>query len=184
MVSIASRPSVYSSKVEEVRQREVRDLLWRKYQTIVVAAFYRVRCPRCGLRVETVPQLPSKAPSARTSKTRVGLGPANRPRRAATALRVGRLPCSSNALYMRLVDPFAEFTQKPPGLSLAKEEPMGLLNVQQKFWIIRQVARKFYGIEAGIELQDDVFCAASHIKMSFFRKRHPAAVLDAQAWDR
>ena len=50
MVSIASRPSVYSSKVEEVRQREVRDLGWRKYQTIVVVEFYRVRCPRCGLK--------------------------------------------------------------------------------------------------------------------------------------
>lgn len=62
-----------------------------------------------------------------------------------------------------------------------RREPV--LKVQQKFWIIRQVARKLHGIEAGIELQDDVVCAASHIKMSFVRKRHPAAVLDVQAWD-
>jgi hypothetical protein len=39
-----------TSKVEEVRQREVRDLGWHKYQTIVVVEFYRVRCPRCGLK--------------------------------------------------------------------------------------------------------------------------------------
>jgi hypothetical protein len=37
-------------------------LPWRKYQTIVAVEFYRVRCPKCGLKVEKVPQLPSKAP--------------------------------------------------------------------------------------------------------------------------
>jgi len=50
------------SKIEEVRQREVRDLPWRKYKTIVVVEFYRIRCPACGLKVEVFPQLPSKAP--------------------------------------------------------------------------------------------------------------------------
>ncbi len=48
-------------KIEEVRERMVRDLPWRKYQAIVVVEFYRVRCPQCGLKVEQVPQLPGKA---------------------------------------------------------------------------------------------------------------------------
>ena len=61
------------SKVEEVRQREVRDLPWRKYQTIVVVEFYRVRCPKCGLKVETVPQLPSKSPFSKDFEDAVGL---------------------------------------------------------------------------------------------------------------
>ena len=61
------------SKIEEIRQREVRDLPWRKYQTIVVVEFYRVRCPKCGLKVETVPQLPSKAPFSKDFEDAVGL---------------------------------------------------------------------------------------------------------------
>lgn len=61
------------SKIEEIRQREVRDLPWRKYQTIVVVEFYRVRCPKCGLKVEKVPQLPSKAPFSKDFEDAVGL---------------------------------------------------------------------------------------------------------------
>jgi transposase len=61
------------TKIEEIRQREVRDLPWRKYQTIVVVEFYRVRCPKCGLKVETVPQLPSKAPFSEDFEDAVGL---------------------------------------------------------------------------------------------------------------
>ena len=38
--------------LEEVREREVQDLPWRKHQTTVVVEYYRVRCPKCGVRVE------------------------------------------------------------------------------------------------------------------------------------
>jgi transposase len=62
-----------SSKTEEVRRREVRDLPRRKYQTEVVVEYYRVRCPKCGLKVETVPQLPSKAPFSKDFEDAVGL---------------------------------------------------------------------------------------------------------------
>ena len=61
------------TKIAEIRQREVRDLPWRKYQTIVVVEFYRVDCPKCGLKVETVPQLPSKAPFSKDFEDAVGL---------------------------------------------------------------------------------------------------------------
>jgi len=60
-------------KIEEIRQRRVRDLPWRKYQTFVVVEFYRVRCPKCGLKVEAVPQLPSKAPFTKDFEDAVGL---------------------------------------------------------------------------------------------------------------
>lgn len=60
-------------KIEEIRQRTVRDLPWRKYQTFVVVEFYRVRCPKCGLKVEAVPQLPSKAPFSKDFEDAVGL---------------------------------------------------------------------------------------------------------------
>ena len=51
----------------------MRDLPWRKYQTFVVVEFYRVRCPKCGLKVEAVPQLPSKAPFSKDFEDAVGL---------------------------------------------------------------------------------------------------------------
>ena len=60
-------------KIEEVRERTVRDLPWRKYQAIVVVEFYRVRCPQCGLKVERVPQLPGKAPFSKDFEEEVGL---------------------------------------------------------------------------------------------------------------
>lgn len=61
------------TKIAEIRQREIRDLPWRKYQTIMFVEFYRVHCPKCGLKVETVPQLPSKAPFSKDFEDAVGL---------------------------------------------------------------------------------------------------------------
>jgi len=72
-VLICSKCGGRCTKVEEVRQREIRDLPWRKYQTIVVVEFYRVRCPGCGLKVEFVPQLPSKAPFSKDFEDAVGM---------------------------------------------------------------------------------------------------------------
>jgi hypothetical protein len=40
---------------------------------VVVVEFYRVRCPKCGLKVERVPQLPSKAPFSKDFEDTVGL---------------------------------------------------------------------------------------------------------------
>lgn len=72
-ILICSKCGGRCTKIEEVRQREVRDLPWRKYQTIVVVEFYRVRCPGCGLKVEIVPQLPSKAPFSKDFEDAVGM---------------------------------------------------------------------------------------------------------------
>ena len=44
-----------------------------EYQTIVAVEIYRVRCPKCGLQVEVVPQLPSKAPFSEDFEDSVGL---------------------------------------------------------------------------------------------------------------
>src|SRR5215467_11243541 len=53
-------------------EREVRDLPWRKYQTTVIVELYRVCCPNCGIKVEKVPQLPSKAPFSKDFEEAVG----------------------------------------------------------------------------------------------------------------
>ena len=46
----------------DVSEREVRDLPWSSMLTTVVVEVHRVKCPDCGVRVERVPLLPSKAP--------------------------------------------------------------------------------------------------------------------------
>src|ERR1700681_2155243 len=61
------------SEAHDYYQREVRDLPWRKYQTTVIIELYRVCCPDCGVRVEKVLQLPSKAPFSKDFEDAVGL---------------------------------------------------------------------------------------------------------------
>jgi hypothetical protein len=53
-------------------QPEVRDLPWRKYRATVIIELYRVSCPQCGVRVEKVLQLLSKAPFSKDSEDGVG----------------------------------------------------------------------------------------------------------------
>ena len=54
------------------REREVRDLPWGEYRTTVVIEVYRVCCPNCGVKVEKVPQLASKAPFSQRFEEAVG----------------------------------------------------------------------------------------------------------------
>ena len=59
-------------EIAEVYEREVRDLPCFEYRTTVVIELYRVRCPRCGVRAEKVPLLPSKAPFSKRFEEIVG----------------------------------------------------------------------------------------------------------------
>ncbi len=74
-----SRPLICSGcgarvrDVHDVREREVRDLPWGEYRTTVVVEIYRVRCPDCGVKIERVAQLPSKAPFSKRLEEAVGL---------------------------------------------------------------------------------------------------------------
>lgn len=61
------------SGAHDGREREVRDLPWGEYRTTVIIELYRVCCPQCGVRVEKVPQLPSKAPFSKRFEEAVGL---------------------------------------------------------------------------------------------------------------
>jgi transposase len=56
----------------DVTEREVRDLACFEYRTTVVIELYRVRCPDCGLKIEKVDQLPSKAPFSKRFEEAVG----------------------------------------------------------------------------------------------------------------
>ena len=58
--------------VQDVREREIRDLPWSVYRATVVVEVHRVRCPQCGVRVEKIEQLPSKAPFSKRFEEIVG----------------------------------------------------------------------------------------------------------------
>lgn len=85
---------------------------WRKYQTTVVVEFYRVRCPKCGLKVEVVPQLPSKAPFSKDFEDAVGLAC-----ESAAARQVARqfgLPASTvRAIDVRYLERWSKRRRKP-----------------------------------------------------------------------
>jgi transposase len=53
-------------------ERAVRDLPWSAFKTTVHIEVYRVKCPDCGVRIEKVPLLPSKAPFSKRFEDAVG----------------------------------------------------------------------------------------------------------------
>jgi hypothetical protein len=59
-------------QVHDVREREIRDLPWSVYRATVVVEVHRLRCPECGVRVEKIEQLPSKAPFSKRFEEIVG----------------------------------------------------------------------------------------------------------------
>src|SRR5882724_4893292 len=65
---------VAASRIQEICEREVRDLPCFEYSTTVVVETYRMKCPRCGFRAEKVAQLPSKAPFSKRFEEIVGQG--------------------------------------------------------------------------------------------------------------
>jgi transposase len=56
----------------DARERAVRDLPWSAFTTTVHVEVYRVKCLFCGLKIEKVPLLPSKAPFSQRFEDAVG----------------------------------------------------------------------------------------------------------------
>jgi transposase len=100
------------ARIEEIRQREVRDLPWRKYRTTVVVEFYRVRCPKCGLKVEAVPQSPSKAPFSKDFEDAVGLACESAAARQ-VARQVGLAAGTVRAIDQRYLERWAKNRKRP-----------------------------------------------------------------------
>jgi transposase len=69
---ICSGCGKHCGTIQDTTTREVRDLPWGEYRTTVVVELHRVRCPDCGLRIERVAQLPSKAPFSKRFEEAVG----------------------------------------------------------------------------------------------------------------
>lgn len=96
----------------DVSERAVRDLPWSAFQATVFIEVFRVKCPDCGVRVEKVPLLPSKAPFSQRFEDAVGLAC-----ESASARQVGRqfgLPASTvRAIDLRYLERWSSARKMP-----------------------------------------------------------------------
>src|SRR5580692_7071278 len=99
------------SDAHDSREREVRDLPWGEYRTTVIIEVYRVCCPNCGIRVEKVPQLPSKAPFSKRFEEAVGQGCESAPVRR-VARQFGLSPSTVRAIDLRYLKRWAASRRK------------------------------------------------------------------------
>ena len=97
---------------QDCREREVRDLPWGEFRTTVVVEVYRVGCPDCGLRVEKVPQLPSKAPFSKRFEEAVGLACEGAAARQ-VARHFGLAASTVRAIDLRYLERWAAGRRKP-----------------------------------------------------------------------
>jgi transposase len=111
-------------------ERQVRDLPWSEFRTTVHIEVYRVKCPICGLKVEKVPLLPSKAPFSKRFEDAVGQACEN-----ASARRVAQqfgLPESTvRAIDLRYLERWEAARRKPALRQMGVDEIF--LGKQQKF---------------------------------------------------
>jgi transposase len=114
----------------EVSEREVRDLPCMEFRTTVVVELYRVCCPACGIKMEKVPQLPSKAPFSKRFEDAVGQACESAAARQ-VALRFD-LPASTvRAIDLRYLERWAAARRKPALAQMGVDEIY--LGKKQKF---------------------------------------------------
>ena len=98
--------------LQAVREREIRDLPWSVYRATVVVEVHRLRCPDCGVRVEKIEQLPSKAPFSKRFEEIVG--EACESAAASQVARRFHLPESTvRAIDMRYLERWDRHRRKP-----------------------------------------------------------------------
>ena len=111
-------------------EREVRDLPCMESRTTVVVEVYRVCCPDCGIKMEKVPQLPSKAPFSKRFEDAVGQACESAAARQ-VALRFGLAPSTVGAIDLRYLEPWASARRKPALAQMGVDEIY--LGKKQKF---------------------------------------------------
>jgi transposase len=95
-------------------ERAVRDLPWSEFRTTVHIELYRVKCPKCGVRVEKVPLLPSKAPFSKRFEDAVGQACESASARQ-VARRLGMAESTVRAIDLRYLERWAA-TRRVPAL--------------------------------------------------------------------
>jgi transposase len=97
----------------DCRERVVRDLPWSEFKTAVHIEVYRVKCPDCGVRVEKVPLLPSKAPFSKRFEDAVGQACESAAARQ-VARRFSLAETTVRAIDLRYLERWAATRREPP----------------------------------------------------------------------
>jgi transposase len=105
----------------DVTEREVRDLPCMEFRTTVVVEVYRVCCPDCGIKIEKVPQLPSKAPFSKRFEDAVGQACESAAARQ-VALRFGLASSTVRAIDLRYLERWAAARRKPALVQMGVDE--------------------------------------------------------------
>jgi transposase len=166
-------------KLEEAHdasEREVRDLPCMEFRTTVAVEVYRVCCPDCGIKVEKVPQLPSKAPFSKRFEDAVGLAC-----ESAAARQVSRqfgVPASTvRAIDLRYLERWAAARKKAPLAQMGVDEIF--LGKKQKFVTVVSnldtVEPVWFGRERKKETLDEFFRTQLSVRQ---RMRITAACVD------
>jgi transposase len=111
-------------------ERAVRDLPWSEFKTTVHIEVYRVKCPDCGVRIEKVPLLPSKAPFSRRFEDAVGQACESAPVRQ-VARRFGLAESTVRAIDVRYLERWAAGRRQPALRQMGVDEIH--LGKKQKF---------------------------------------------------
>ena len=114
----------------EVCEREVRDLPCMEFRTTVVIEVYRVCCPDCGIKMEKLPRLPSKAPFSKRFEDAVGQACESAAARQ-VALRFGLPGSTVRAIDLRYLERWAAARRKPALVQMGVDEIY--LGKKQKF---------------------------------------------------
>ena len=93
-------------------ERSVRDLPWSTFTTMVHIEVYRVKCPDCGVKMEKVPLLPSKAPFRQRFEDAVGQACESAAARQ-VARRFGLAESTVRAIDLRYLERWAAARRKP-----------------------------------------------------------------------
>lgn len=118
------------SEAYDSNERAVRDLPWSEFRTTVHIEVYRVKCPNCGVKVEKVPQLPSKAPFSKRFEDAVGQACESASARQ-VARRFGLAESTVRAIDRRHLERWAAGRRKPALRQLGVDEIH--LGKKQKF---------------------------------------------------
>jgi transposase len=117
-------------EAHDVSEREVRDLPCMEFRTTVVVEVYRVCCPDCGIRIEKVPQLPSKAPFSKRFEDAVGQACESASARQ-VARQFGLAASTVRAIDLRYLERWAATRRKPALVQMGVDEIH--LGKQEKF---------------------------------------------------
>ena len=109
------------SEAYDCRERAVRDLPWSEFRTAVHIEVYRVKCADCGVRVEKVPLLPSKAPFSQRFEDAVGQACESAAARQ-VARRFGLSESTVRAIDLRYLERWAARRREPPLRQMGVDE--------------------------------------------------------------